>query len=471
MTQWMINSKALHIFRLLPHPVQRGTRYVYGALPLRVRYGKVFWETYKFLQESQWWSRNEMEKYQMHQLSKLLHHAYENVPYYREVFDDLGLTPNDIQELDDLKTLPYLTKDTIRARSKDLQARNFDQSKLPMSHTSGSTGKPLQFTLDPLTLEKEWAFICHQWSRVGYKPGDLRVELRGPINRNEPVHYDPAMKVLRLSPLIECKNKAALYLDKMQEMGVEFLHGYPGAISSFAFLIKKHKLDVPFDLREVLFASEIVYAWQRELVQDVFHCRGFSLYGMAEKVVLASGCEHTNDYHCIPQYGITEIDPDTKEIIGTGFTNYATPLIRYRTTDVASIPRPIGCEKCARNYYPVFARVEGRIEDFIVTPDGTQISPAIITHPFKDLTTIKDTQIHQEEVNKVVIKIVPTEANDSETVSREVKQLCKDLQAIIGGSVQVRWEFVEEIKRSNSGKFKWIISDVSHDLTDMEQIS
>lgn len=450
----------------LPYPLRQGIKYVYGLLPPRVRYGRVFWETYNFLQESQWWSREKLEEYQMQQLSRLLHHAYENVPYYRRTFDEWGIKPRDIQDFDDLKKIPYLTKDTFKERAKDLLACNFNPSKLPMTHTSGTTGKPLQFFEDPLTAEKELAFICHQWSRVGYKPGDLRVELRGPVNRNRPVWYDPASKVLHLSPLLDSKEKVAYYLEKMQSVGAKFLHGYPGAIASFAFSIKKYGLVVPFSLRAILFASEAVYPWQRELVQEVFQCRVFSHYGMTEKVVLASECEHTNEYHCIPQYGVTEIDPDTKEIIGTGFLNYATPFIRYRTTDIASMPISLGCEKCGRNYYPVFTNVEGRLEDFIITPEGVLVSPAVITHPFKDLTTIKDTQVVQKDVNLIIIRAVPKETDDSEALRTELSQLCHDLRAIIGESVQVRWEIVEEIERSSSGKFKWIVSEISRDLAE-----
>ena len=71
----------------LPYPPRHGLKYVYGAIPLPIRYGKVFRDTYAFLQESQWWSRERLEEYQLQQLSTLLQHAYENVPYYRRVFD------------------------------------------------------------------------------------------------------------------------------------------------------------------------------------------------------------------------------------------------------------------------------------------------------------------------------------------------------------------------------------------------
>jgi len=448
----------------LPYPVKQGAKYVYGTLPPRIRYGRVFWETYNFLQESQWWSKEKLEEYQMQQLGKLLHHAYENVPYYRRVFDERGLKPKNIQDFSDLRKLPYLTKDTFKARAKELLARNFEPSKLPTSHTSGTTGKPLQFYQDPLEAQKEWAFVCHQWTRVGYKPGYPRIELRGPINKDNPVYYDPIFKVMRFSPLIDNKDIALYYVEKMRSFGAEFLHGYPGAIASFAYAIKKYGLAVPFKLKAVLSASEALYEWEREIIQEVFGCRVFDFYGQAEHVVMAAECEYSHHYHCLPQYGITEIDPDTHEIIGTGFLNYANPFIRYRTTDIASMPISSKCGKCRRNYYPVFAKVEGRLEDFIITPEGALIAPAIITHPFKDLKTVKDTQVVQKDMDLVVVRAVPWEGKDSQALQVELRQLCRDLQAILGKSVQVKWEIVEEIERTTSGKFKWIVSEVSHDL-------
>jgi phenylacetate-CoA ligase len=131
----------------LPYPVKQGAKYIYGAIPPRFRYGKAFWDTYNFLQESQWWSREQLEKYQMQQLEKLLKHAYENVPYYRRVFDERGLKPKDIQNFDDLRKLPYLTKDTFKQHFHELIAKNVKLKNLPISHASGTTGKPLQFLL------------------------------------------------------------------------------------------------------------------------------------------------------------------------------------------------------------------------------------------------------------------------------------------------------------------------------------
>ena len=450
------------IVKSLPYPVRQGAKYIYGALPTKLRYGRVFWETYNFLQESQWWSREKLEEYQMQQLSKLLHHAYENVPYYRRIFDERGLKPKDIQDFDNLKKLPYLTKDDFKIHFDELVARNINVKNLPMGHTSGTSGKPLQFYTSSVIAQKELAFIFHQWSRVGYEPGDARVEMRGQLKEeNETVEFIPSSKVLRLSPRIDNKEIARYYLEKIKEFKGSFLHGYPSTIASFAHTIKKCGLLVPFRLKAVFFASEAIYDWEREIVNDVFNCRVFCHYGLAEQVVLAAECEISHFYHCLPQYGITEFDPETNEIIGTSLLNYINPFIRYKTTDIAfNIKQNSYC--CNRSYYPMFEKLEGRIEDYIVTSHGL-IGPAIITHPFKDLKTIKETQIVQKAINYIFLRVVKWEDKEKSEFNSETNQLSYDLQQIFGDDMRIEVKEVEEIERTKSGKFKWIVSEVAHD--------
>lgn len=449
----------------LPYPIKQSVKYLYGTIPPRLRYGKVFWETYNFLQESQWWSREKIEGYQMQNLAKLLNRAYENVPYYRRIFDGRGLKPKNIQNFDDLKKLPYLTKDIFKQHFSELISKNVKLEALPMSHTSGTTGKPLQFYENFYTDQKELAFIYHQWSRVGVKPGDPMLQLRGAIIKGrKPIEYDPVWKVLRLSPRIDSKETVNYYLEKMEEFGARFLHGYPSAISVLASMIKKYGFSVPVKLRGVLFASETIYPWQREIAQEVFNCWVFSHYGQAEKVVLAAEGENSTNYHCIPQYGITEIDITTNEIIGTSFLNYINPFIRYRTTDIALQPINLDCDKCGRQYYPVFSSVEGRQQDFIITPKAVLISPTVITHPFKDLTTIRNSQIIQKSLDCVKLRIVPWDSCDTKILKSELGELSQGLVNILGSNMNIETEIVESIQLSKSGKFKWIISDVSNDF-------
>jgi len=455
-----------NLIRKAPPWIKEPMKYVYSLIPYERRLGKVFWNTYNFLQESQWWSKEKLEEYQMRELEKLLKHAYENVPYYRRVFDERGLKPKDIQNFDDLKKLPYLTKDEFKKNFEkgEIIVKNINLSKLPMSHTSGTTGKPLQFYQNRDMGVKEWAFICHQWLRVGYKPGDKRIEIRGTVNRKKPIIFSKLGNILRFSPIIENKEKAILYLKKMGEFRANFLHGYPGAIASFALLIKQYKLNVNLKLKAILFASEIIYEWERKIVEEVFGCRIFSHYSCAEKVILAAECEKNQIYHCFPQYGVTEFDPQTKEVIATGFLNIVNPFIRYKMTDVALNPQFESCKKCGRNYYPIFDGIEGRLEDFIVSPEGSLIAPPIITHPFKDLKTIKNTQIYQKSNEKIILRIVSLENINKDLLNEEILFLSQELKIIIGEKIKIIPEVVNKIELSPSGKFKWIISEISKDF-------
>jgi len=334
---------------------------------------------------------------------------------------------------------------------------------LPMSHTSGTSGKPLQFYTSSSIGQQELAYIFHQWSRVGYKPEDRRVEIRGAvIEGGNPVAFDPVTRVLRFSPRIDNAETTEYYLEKIRQFQTSFIHGYPSAIASFAHIIKKYALQVPFQIKAVLFASETVYDWEREIVGEVFNCRVFSHYGMAEQVALAAECEHSAGYHFLPQYGITEIDPETKEIIGTSFLNYINPFIRYRTTDIASGVAN-HCEHCGREYYPIVQKVEGRIEDYIITRKG-MVGPASITHPFKDLKTIRDTQVVQKSIDFIILRVVPWDKKDLAAYEAEVRYLSRSLQNILENDLRIEVEEVDEIERTNSGKFKWIVSEVSRGM-------
>ncbi len=143
--------------------------YIFLATPHSMYYDKsVFTETYAFLQESQWWSKEKLEEYQIQQFHELINHAYANVPYYRRVFDERGLKPRDIHNLEDLRKLLYLTKDIIRKHLKDLMATNYPVSKSHYATTGGSTGIPLGlYSERGVTEAKDRAFMPTHLNMVG----------------------------------------------------------------------------------------------------------------------------------------------------------------------------------------------------------------------------------------------------------------------------------------------------------------
>lgn len=453
------------IMKKLPSPIRHTLKAAYGAIPPRLRLGRAFWETYEFLQRSQWWDAAQLEEYQMRELQRLLAQCYEHVPYYRRVFEERGLKPSHIQSAGDLKQLPYLCKWQIRTEPQAFLAGNRTAHRLQQQVTTGTTGEPLQFYLDREQLQRELAFACHLWSRVGYRPGDIRAEVIGQRAEGpKPYFWNPILRTLRLSPLIHEKETVQLYLDTIRSYGIRFLYGYPSALTYLASLIKRYGLEPNLDLTAILFSSETLYPWQRAIAEEVFACRSCSLYGLAEQIVMAGDCESGREYHFVPQYGVAEIDSQTGEIIGTGFLNHAHPFVRYRTGDIASLPARSGCEECGRQYYPVVQDVEGRLQDFVVTPEGIPLNSCTLTFPFKPRKTIARAQIIQEAIDRVVLRTAPIDDTNPGPYVDELAVARGVLQQMLGQDMTIRTESISREEYANPGKLRFVVSHLPREI-------
>lgn len=453
------------VIKKLPFPINRCTEYIYGAIPPRLRYGKTFWDTYNFLQESQWWSRKELEDYQMQELSKLLNHAYENVPYYRKVFDERGLKPKGIQSFDDLKKLPYLTKNIIRENLRDLIVQNLPKSRLEYETTGGSSGIPLGFYQESgLSFAREWAFMITLWNRVGFKISDKRVMLRGNViqsaSKGKFWEYNPIKRILILSSYHMTNETLPKYIKKIRNFQPDFFHAYPSTITILARFMKENNIEPFPSVKALICSSENFYSWQRELLEDTFRCRVFSFYGHSENAVLAGECEKNNDYHIFPEYGLVELinkygNPISKEgemgeITATGFNNYVLPFIRYKTGDIAVYSKK-KCS-CGRNY-PLLKNIEGRLQEFFIDKTGSLIT---FTCSDEVLWSVKDKinayQYVQNEPGKVLLNI---DARINLPIS-DIQSLKKNFMEYYSG-LDVEINFVKNIPRTKSGKFRYLI--------------
>ncbi|MDQ1318324.1 MAG: hypothetical protein QG588_1984, partial [Candidatus Poribacteria bacterium] len=150
--------------------------------PFPYPFGMKFAKKYNELMESQWYTKELLGEIQIRKLEAIIKHAYENVPYYRRVFNERGLKPRDIQNFDDLKKLPILTKEDVREHLNDLKAMNFECYHPILSHTSGSTGTAMDFYLtkyietviEPVHVWRHW-----NWSKFHYR--DRAVIIRGRV--------------------------------------------------------------------------------------------------------------------------------------------------------------------------------------------------------------------------------------------------------------------------------------------------
>ena len=436
---------------------------------------KTFRDTYKFLQKSQWWSREQLEEYQLQQLSRLLSHAYDNVPYYRRVFDDRGLKPKDIQDFKDLRELPFLTKEIIRDNLNDLKARNYPAEKLEYVTTGGSTGIPLGLYYEKgVSRAIEQAFMKTQWDRVGYHFRDKCAVLRGNVvkSADKGKFWESSLfgRWMILSSYHMTNENLPKYIEKIRKFKPKFIQAYPSAITILARFIRENNIEPFPTVKAILCGSENLYPWQRKLLEEVFQCRVYSWYGHAELAVLAGECEKSTCYHIFPEYGIVELngksnkpvmnESEMGEIVATSLNNFVCPLIRYRTMDLA-VPSNGRCE-CGRNY-PLLKKVEGRLQELIITRTGRLISMTAINMHSDVFDNIEQFQFLQEKEGEVIFNIVKKDTY----IERDTEYIRRELLKKLGEDMKLEICFVDHIPRTERGKYRFLIQKLPIGIGDL----
>jgi len=159
-------------------PLWDPAKIMYDMVPLPLRYGRAYSEAVSLLDASERWSLEKLVTYQEQILRRLIRHCYTNVPYYRKVFVEKGLVPDDISTISDLAKLPFLTKEIVRKHKKDFLATNFPAYSAHLDSTSGSTGNPLDFYVDDATKAIEVALAYRHLKWLDYQDDDMIAEIK-----------------------------------------------------------------------------------------------------------------------------------------------------------------------------------------------------------------------------------------------------------------------------------------------------
>jgi len=425
-------------------------RYLIALIPNRYRaLDREYYSFLSLLHSNEEKSFEKMQEYQFLQLKCQVENAYNFSDFYRDKYNSHGFKPSQLQSLEDVVKIPILTKDEVRNHAESMVLKNF-KGRRYIGYTSGTTGKALTIYSDKRTLSREWASICYQWERVGFSPLQGRVEFRGFIASDDDFIEYPDLKVLRINIIKLGENNIEKVIGKIHKTNYRYFHGYPSAICKFANILKGKNASV--QPLAILFASEILYDWQINLIDSVFpNSKKISHFGLTEKVALGAWTEE-RAYSFIPTYGLLEVDHRNREMIATGFINEIMPFIRYRLTDAIDDfnQTPLNANK---TLYPVIKTIIGREEDFTYTESGELVPPAVVTFPFKKLHSIKACKIIQMNLSDFRLIVESDECQES---GDEIKGLIADLKKIYGQKVSMTIEKVNHIPTDKSGKFRWI---------------
>ncbi len=415
-----------------------------------------------FLEKSQWWSLDELTEYQNKKFKRYLHSAFQYVPFYKDFFKQNKDSIDEIWTTDDMYQLPVVEKEYVQQAPARFVSRHYKKFLLYKCYTSGTSGTPLTLYRNLSNIGFEHAVIMRQYQWAGIHPRERIGILKGDIlpsaiaNNRKCWLLSKADNRLIMSSYHLSINHTGHYIDALKRYKPVALDGYPSSIYVLARMLEN--LGMVFPLKAVLTSSETLTPEQRHTIEKIFECKIFDYYGHAERVAAIHTCEHGR-YHIIPEYGIVELLPikdqasNLYELIASGLNNKAMPLFRYRTGDVVTVDKSEACP-CGRKY-PQVSAIGGRIDDYIVTPEGRLVGR--MDHVFKGIDSILQAQIYQPNRQELVLRIIPDEQYeiiDDEYLRQKVEER-------VGESMNIEIEYVNEIPRGGRGKVKSVVSCVN----------
>jgi phenylacetate-CoA ligase len=417
------------------------------------------------LEQTQWWTPEQLAQLQLQRLRALLQGAAARVPYYQQLFRQLDFDANQIQSLADLQRLPFLTKSLIREHFDALKAHGA-QGLAPCS-TGGSSGEPLRFLIP---LERVSHDVAAKWRATRWWDvdiGDREIVLWGsPIelggqDRVKQIR-DRVMRTKLLPAFAMSEAKLDEFVREIRAFRPKMLFGYPSALAYVAEHASKRgvRLD-DLGIKVAFVTAEKLYDAQRLQIERQFACKVANGYGGRDAGFIAHQCP-VGGAHITAEDIIVEIigaddlpvaAGQPGEIVVTHLATADYPFIRYRTGDVGVLDTAI-CA-CGRGL-PLLKEVQGRKNDFVKAVDGTIMHGAALTYVLRDLPGLLKFKVVQESLERVTVQLV----TETDNLADVAQKIVNDFKARLGASVCVDVQRVAEIAPEKSGKYRFVISRI-----------
>jgi phenylacetate-CoA ligase len=412
-------------------------------------------------------SPSEIQAAQFRRLSELLAHAETHVPYYREIFRELGIRSQDVRNLRDFARLPILTKDIIRQRYRDLVRDDVPSETLSIHHSGGSTGVPVTFYRDHLYMAASEAGTFRNLRQAGWSPGEMIAFFWGAnesINKMSRWQFELRQQMRRMyqfDPFNSGRVEMEHWLQRWRTLGASVALGYASTIARFAQFIETAGARIA-PLKGVFTTAEKLYKPQRDAISRAFGCRAFDLYGSSEVQNIAAECP-LGSMHINSDFVVLETDHTAGSgngpapFIITSLWNRAMPFIRYRNEDYGELIE--GSCDCGNNF-PLMRLDIARVSDNFTLPGGRIVHGEFFTHLMYGKQGIENFQFHQTAPDRIILWIVPSSQGSNATV-QSVDAVVKQIKALVPEQeIKVEVRKTEEIPLSSAGKHRFTRSDV-----------
>lgn len=371
-------------------------------------------------------SVDQLHELQLKRLKQTVKHCM-NAPFYQRKFQERGITPDDIQSLEDVRKLPFTSKDDLRENYP------FGLSCVPLKEcvrlhsSSGTTGNPTVVLHSQKDLN-EWAnAVARCLWMVGSRPEDVFQNSAGYGMFTAGLGFQYGAEKIGMLTVPAAAGNTTRQIKFIKDFGTTVLHAIPSYASRIYDVMKEEGVDPQKDtkLRVLCIGAEPHSEEQRKRIEQNLGVKAYNSYGISEMMGpgVAFECPEQNGLHIWEDYFIVEIidlvtlepvpDGQLGELVITTINREAMPLLRYRTRDLTRfLPGECPCGRTHRR----IDRLQGRSDDMIILK-GVNIFPIQIEKillKFKELST------------DYFITIDTKEGNDIMTVEVEINQLFTD---------------------------------------------
>ena len=426
-------------------------------------------------ERTQWWPAERLLDHQLRQLTHMLKHAWDTVPFYRRRFDAIGWRPGAALTYDDWRRLPLLTRRDIQDAGPDLASRAVPAhcGKVSETQTSGSTGEPVKLRrtrLDQLLWDAN-TLRDHLWhrrdlsgklaairvfhdSRVGAPPHGSAA--RGwDLASGELFGTGPAV-LLSLGADVETQARWLARHDP------DYLLTYPTNLDALIAHFAARGAKLP-KLRGITTVGETVTPALRERCDEAWGVPITDIYSSQEFGYLALQCPAGGRYHAMAESALVEVldekgNPCRPGEIGrlviSSLHNFAMPLIRYELRDYAEAG---GVCECGRGL-PLLARILGRSRNMVTLPNGERRWPLVGFAEYRAIAPVRQYQLIQHAPEEIEVRLV----TDRPLTADEEARLTKVIQNALGWPFRLKFAYFErEIPRSAGGKFEEFVSRIA----------
>ena len=409
------------------------------------------------LNETQWWSSQHLRKSQLRQLSVLLRHARETVPFYRERLAGLDLSSG--IDIESLSAIPLLARQDIQTRFDELIS-----ARVPAAHgmlvdgeTSGSTGRPIRYRSTELAALFWQVFTLrdHLWHRRDFhgKLGSIRGRVQAGTTQGWGVSTDVAYRTGAMSM---CNTDLPVHEQAqwLLQENPDYLISIASNARALAVYCGERGLR-PSKLREVRTYGEALHSDMRAICREAWNVSVVDMYSCAEGGYLALQCPENEHYHVqsesvwlevLNQRGLPCAPGEIGKVVITPLHNFAMPLVRYDLGDYAEV----GPEcRCGRGL-PVIRGIFGKTRHMLRLANGDSWFPRFGEARFPRIAPVRQFQVAQKSFDAIEVVLAVARALTPEEEQKMREHVLQHLRH----PFHISFVYVDSIPRAASGKYE-----------------